>query len=108
MSSYILSPEAEADLREIAKYTKRNWGDVQARKYQAQLVAAIEALAAGKARGKDLNSVPGMKMMRCEHHYIFCRILNGTTPEIYAVFHEKMDLIARLAERISDPQMPFS
>jgi plasmid stabilization system protein ParE len=39
MIPYDLTPAAEADLREIARYTRRQWGAAQSRRY-AQLLAA--------------------------------------------------------------------
>lgn len=103
MPNYILSPMAVEDLLDIAHYTKRRFGAAQARKYQAQLRKAFEALATGKARSKNVNSVRKMRVVRCQHHFIFCGIVPGQTPEIYAVLHEKMDLMARLAERLEAP-----
>lgn len=101
MVSYVVSPEADDDLEGIFDYTWQQWGEHQARKYLLSFHKCVDALATGKALSKDLGSlVLGMKMVRCEHHYVFCRILPGRTPEIYAVFHEKMDLMGRIAERL--------
>jgi toxin ParE1/3/4 len=102
MVSYVVSREADADLGGIFDYTWQQWGECQAHKYLVSLHKCADALATGKLRSRDLgNLVEGMKVVRCEHHYIFCRISPGKTPEIYAVFHEKMDLMARLAERLN-------
>ncbi len=39
-------------------------------------------------------------MMRCEHHYIMGLNRDGQPVAIVAVFHEKMDLMVRIAERL--------
>ena len=99
--SYVVSPEADDDLEGIFDYTWQQWGEHQAHKYLLRLHKCADALATGKVLYKDLgNLVKGMKMMKCEHHFIFCRILRGKMPEIYAVLHERMDLMARIAERL--------
>lgn len=37
MRAYVLTDAAEADLREIIRYTRKEWGDAQLRRYMAQL-----------------------------------------------------------------------
>lgn len=37
MSRYLLSKEAEQDLRELIRYTKNEWGNTQVRKYRELL-----------------------------------------------------------------------
>jgi hypothetical protein len=36
----------------------------------------------------------------CEHHFIFYLHPEGQKPRILAVFHENMDVLVRLAERL--------
>ncbi len=49
MAEYELTPDAENDLREIARYTTRTWGVAQTRKYKAALVRGL--LMAVEIRG---------------------------------------------------------
>ena len=49
MTAYILTAEAEADLRGIIRYTRREWGAAQVRRYIAKLEQGI-ALPPAKAR----------------------------------------------------------
>ena len=101
MPGYVLAREADADLVEIARYTKRRWGAEQARRYRDRLLEGFEAMATGSVTAKSLDDLaPGMKMMRCEQHYIFCRFHQGRVPEIFAVLHKRMDMVARIAERL--------
>ena len=45
MVPYELTPDAERDLREIARYTLRQWGVRQQRRYASVLEAGFRALA---------------------------------------------------------------
>jgi toxin ParE1/3/4 len=98
---YVLTKAAEVDLRDVIRYTRRQWGDAQARRYVSQLQSCAAALAAGDGRHRDMGDLyPGLRMMRCEHHYIFCLPRPETPALIVAILHERMDLIARIAGRL--------
>ena len=100
-AAYILTAEAEADLRGIVRYTRQEWGEAQTRKYLAALARGIERLAMGHDVFKDMSGLhPGLRMARCEHHYIFCLPRDDAPALVVAIFHERMDLIARLAGRL--------
>lgn len=99
--SYALLSAAEADLRDIVRYTRKQWGDAQARAYVASLKICIERIASGCSVSRDMAGLyPGLRMSRCEHHYIFCLPRNGAPALIVAIFHERMDLMVRLADRL--------
>jgi len=101
LSSYVLSAAAEADLREIIRYTRRQWGDGQVRNYVLQLEAGIESLAAGDGAFRDLSDIhPSLRMAKCQHHYVFCLPREKGPALITAILHERMDLLVRLAGRI--------
>lgn len=100
-NSYILSSAAEADLRAIVRYTRSEWGEAQTRRYLAKLGTGIENLAAGRGYFKDMAALyPGLRMVLCEHHYIFCLPREDAPALVVAIFHERMDLMTRLAERL--------
>lgn len=102
MTGYILTAEAEADLRGIIRYTGKEWGDSQVRRYIARLEQGIVNLAAGQGTFKDMSDLfPKLRMVRCEHHYIFCLPRENAPALVVAIFHERMDLMTRLADRIS-------
>jgi toxin ParE1/3/4 len=101
MAGYDLSPEALADLLDIADYTKRKWGIEQAAKYRNQLEDCAEAIAVGKDRPRDLSHIkPGLRSIRCQQHYIYFVRMEDMTARIVAILHEQMDLMARIAERL--------
>ena len=99
--SYALTTAAEADLRDIIQYTRKRWGDAQARTYAASLKTSIERVATGQGLSRDMATLhPGLRVIQCEHHYIFCLLRNAEPALVVAIFHERMDLMARLADRL--------
>ena len=66
MNGYFLTDEAEADLRSIIRYTRKEW-EAQVRRYVATLQAGIASLAADKGAFKDMSAIyPALRMSRCE------------------------------------------
>ncbi|NLS06868.1 type II toxin-antitoxin system RelE/ParE family toxin [Rhizobium sp. P32RR-XVIII] len=103
MTAYILTAEAESDLRSVIRYTRAQWSAAQVRRYVSALERGIANLAEGKAPFKDMSALyPALRMARCEHHYVFC-LLRGDGPAlIVAILHERMDLMKRLAGRLNE------
>ncbi len=98
---YVLSSAAEADLRAIVRYTRKQWGAAQTRRYMAKVKTGIENLVAGRGYFKDVAALhPGLRMVLCEHHYIFCLPRDDAPALIVAIFHERMDLMTRLVDRL--------
>ena len=102
MLPYELTPAAEADLQEIARYTLHQWGVRQARRYARLLEAGFRKIAEGCAVSKTFSErYPQVRVTRCEHHYVFYLHPDGQKPRILAVLHENMDLLVRLGDRLS-------
>ncbi len=101
MSEYVLADGAEDDIEKIADYTIERWGVDQARRYGTTLTRHFEGLAAEDTKMKSVfDHWPALQVSRCRHHYIFS-LRRATAPiAILAVFHENMDLPARLRERL--------
>ena len=104
MPAYELTPEAAADLEEIAEYTLRAWGEQQQIRYAELLEAGFERIAQGTAISRPvLNAYPHLYVARCEHHYIFyLRSEADAIPRIIAVLHKNMNLIERIRRRLPD------
>jgi plasmid stabilization system protein ParE len=103
--AYVLADEAEADLRQIVRHTRKQWGKAQARAYAAKLKQGMARLAARQGSFKNMDEVhPALRMARCEHHYIFCLLRDDAPVPIIAILHERMDLMARLADRLNPPK----
>ncbi len=102
MTAYVLTDAAEADLRDVIRYTREQWGDAQLRRYIAKLEQGIIRLAAGQETFRDMSALyPALRMARCEHHYVFCLPRENEPALIVAIFHERMDLMTRLADRLN-------
>ena len=99
---YVLTDAAEADMREIIRYTRKHWGDTQVRRYITKLELGIARLVARQGVFKEMDALyPALCMARCEHYYIFCLPREQAPALIVAIFHERMDLMARLAGRLN-------
>jgi toxin ParE1/3/4 len=102
MLPYQLTLAAEADLKEIARYTIQQWGKKQAMHYAKLLEAGFRKIAAGKAHSRTFSEkYTQVRVTKCEHHYIFYISKAGEPSYILAVLHESMDLISRLEDRLS-------
>lgn len=101
MPSYETTLEVESDLAGIVEYTANKWGVQQVRKYMRDLEQCMEKLATGKSPSKTLPTLPSnMRMVRCQHHYIFGMMRDNEPMLIVAVLHERMNLISRLKKRL--------
>lgn len=73
------------------------------RTYVAKLKAGIARVAVGQGIFKELDALyPALRMARCEHHYVFCLPRENAPTLIVAIFHERMDLMARLTDRLNE------
>ncbi|CAM5466301.1 type II toxin-antitoxin system RelE/ParE family toxin [Eoetvoesiella caeni] len=99
---YVLTEAAEADIREIIRYTRNQWGDTQVRRYIEALEQGIVRLAASQGTFKDMSALyPRLRMAHCEHHYVFCLPSESAPALVVAILHERMDLMRRLADRLN-------
>lgn len=68
-----LAPKAEDDLEEIWLYTYRSWSVDQADRYVAEIIAAVEDLAAGRAKGRPAEVRQGYFRHPVGAHVVFYR-----------------------------------
>lgn len=98
---YLLTDAAEDDLRSIIRYTRKQWGNTQVRRYITALEQGMTRLAAGQGVYQDMSDLyPALCMAHCEHHYVFCLPREKAPALIVALFHERMDMMTRLAARL--------
>jgi len=57
MTNWQLSKQASRDLEKIIRYSVENWGLAQGKKYDALLIAAIEALSVDPKMGNNIDSI---------------------------------------------------
>jgi plasmid stabilization system protein ParE len=100
MTAYDLTPEAEEDLKDIIRYTIRQWGTEQGQRYANLLSSGLNRIAENKAVSRTFSQkYPELRVTRCEHHYIFY-LPRSPRPLIIAVLYERMDLLSRLQNRL--------
>ncbi|MDO4682397.1 MAG: type II toxin-antitoxin system RelE/ParE family toxin [Lautropia sp.] len=99
--AYVLTDEAESDLREIIRYTRRTWGEAQTRRYMTQLKQCIASAVVAKDRARRLGDIhPDLRMARCDQHHVFFLTGESTPLLVVAILHGRMDLMTRLKDRL--------
>ena len=89
-------------MRGIIRHTRKEWGDAQVRRYIAKLEQGMTRLASRQGTFKDMSALyPALLMAHCEHHYVFCLLRERSPALIVAIFHERMDLMTRLSDRLN-------
>lgn len=102
MQEYNLTEEAAEDIRRVVRYTLRQWGSAQVERYRSDLKQCLKQVAEIPGIGKTFSErLPDVRALHCRHHFIF--YLNGKRqpPLVIAILHERQDLVARLADRLS-------
>lgn len=98
---YNLSPAAENDLRDIIRYTNQKFGQNQVIKYSNQLEVCIIQLSTDSAYSRKLPEIhPDLKFIQCQNHYIFALEKSSDSLLVIAFFHQKMDIITRIKDRL--------
>ncbi|CUX51887.1 Toxin ParE (fragment) [Agrobacterium tumefaciens str. CFBP 5621] len=63
------------------------WGTVQVRRHVSGLEIGIATLAEGKGSFKDMSALyPALRMVRCQHHYVFCLPREDGPPSSWRFF----------------------
>lgn len=89
--------------RDIIRYTRKQWSAAQVRRYIGKLEQGIASLATGKGPFTVVGELyPALRMAYFEHHYIFCLPREHAPALVVAIFHERMDLVTRLADRLNN------
>lgn len=93
MSRYVLTPRAESDLIEIARYTRREWGERQRDKYIRELFDLFATIAETPALSLNRDDVrPDLKSRRHKKtHTVFYRI-EADTVQILRALHVQQDV----------------
>ena len=85
-----LSEDAEADLRDIARFSARKWGRERARRYVRDLRMKLELLRDHPELGSTADEIrPGLRRYPYISHNIFYRIRLDTV-RIVRILHKQM------------------
>jgi len=102
MRSYVLSIDAENDLREIAQYTFKNWGESAFEKYKSGLSKKMYDIAHKRVQERHFSKAfPQLRVTKYRYHFIFDLSERVDKPVIIGVIHEQRDIVNRLKNRLS-------
>lgn len=97
-SSFRLTPRAYDDLKNIARYTRQQWGDIQRERYMRALDERFHWLAKQPRAGKHRPDVAeGYYSFPQGSHVIFYLICTDAI-DIIGVPHKQMDVLGHFTE----------
>ena len=101
MKLYERSDAALSDWRDIVEYTLDHHGEAQTQKYTTGLIQCIEAMSQSKGHYRD-TKIQGrtVRIKHCQKHYIFGLMRKDAPMMVIALFHERMDLMTRLKNKL--------
>lgn len=100
MSNYLLTKDAEDDIRQIIRYTRKKWGQKQVEVYRSQLKQKFEDIGSNKIILKLYSkNVPDIYFCRMQSHFIFYLMRESKLPIIVAVLHTSQNIIKHLVKR---------
>ena len=92
MTAFTVSNKAKADLRDIGRYTQRQWGIDQRTKYLSALDSCFHEIAAKHIEGIECSYMrPDYRSWPVGKHVVFFRWLNDGLVEIVRVLHQRME-----------------
>jgi len=101
MQTYVLSKDAENDLREIVQYTLKEWGESAFVKYKSGLSKKMNDIGnKGVVERRFSKTYPQLLVTKYRFHYIFYLADNLDKPIIIGVIHEQRHIVNRLKNRL--------
>jgi len=102
MQSYVLTKDAENDLKEIARYTLKEWGESTFQSYKMGLSEKFNEVAQqSMVKHTFSQAFPQLLVTKYRYHYIFYLTEGYEKPIIIGVIHEQRDIVNRLKNRLS-------
>ena len=90
MPGFRLTKAAKADLRGIGRYTRREWGRDQARRYLGELDACFHRLAEKPDLGRTYSDLPPYWRILRGKHAIFYRVTDDASLLVVRILHAGM------------------
>ena len=102
MQTYVLTKDAEQDLRELARYTLSQWSRKILRQYQQGLKDTFNAIVNNDVPKRAFSEVfSDLYVTKYRYHYVFYFTDILPKPVIIGVIHERRDIVSRLSSRLS-------
>lgn len=99
MVAYRLTRDAQTDLIEIRRYTVKQWGLEQSKKYLLELRQTIKVLSETPEIGKQRHEV-GNKVFSFPHvSHVIYYIINNKQLIVFGVLHKSMVPLLHLDDR---------
>ena len=96
---YVIKRAALADLKDIARYTRKCWGRNQEQVYSKGIFDCFEKIASRETFNLDFSSLKeGCFKCKINHLVVFFRWLADGRPEIIRILHEEMDIPLQLVK----------
>ncbi|WP_341228490.1 type II toxin-antitoxin system RelE/ParE family toxin [uncultured Arcticibacterium sp.] len=93
--------DAENDWRLIMEYTLDEFGEDQVHKYTKGLSLCLKALSIQQGYFKKVKIAQHQIFLKhCQKHYVFALERKGKPMLVLAIFHERMNLMQRLKDRL--------
>lgn len=92
MSSFVLSQSAYSDLKNIAIYTQKTWGEAQRKTYLKNLDAEFYKLSSNPELGKSCDYIQkNLKKYAYKSHVVFYQVQVDRV-FIVRILHKRMDV----------------
>lgn len=99
MAAYSLTRDAQKDLIEIRRYTLKQWGVEQSKKYLLEIRQTIKALSETPAIGKQRHEV-GNNVFSFPHvSHVIYYIIDKNQLVVFGVLHKSMVPLLQLDDR---------
>ena len=96
---YVVKRAALADLKDIARYTRKSWGRNQEQVYINGIFDCFEKIASQETFNVDFSYIKeGCFKCKINHHLVFFRWVTDGRPEIIRILHEEMDIPLQLVK----------
>lgn len=99
MPAFRLTPDAQADLIEIRRYTLQQWGAEQSQKYLCEIRNTMGLLAETPALGKSRPEVGANVYSFPQGSHIIYYVVHEQQLVVFGVLHKRMAPLAHLNER---------
>lgn len=92
MTGFVLTASAEADVREIYRFSRRSWGEARVQDYVSGLFSTFELLAESPKAGRMRNELSeNLRSFPHRIHVVFC-VEHEQSVAIIRVLHGARDL----------------
>lgn len=93
MPKLTIAPLAVNDLKNIGRYTEKNWGKKQRNAYLENFATLFEKIRMGKVAGRNRDTVQqGLLCYPCQKHLVFYKKDVGNGVDILRILHQSMDI----------------